>query len=136
MIALVLVSVCVVEGAHEPTCVWMFPQAPGFVSTNWGTEMPWIVRGLLSLVRPFGRSLADCGEAMCVPLFSPGAGLVLVNKDGSSEGVTVTPEHTAEAREVVWRHTLEVLGRNGITEAGAGPTDAAPAPIAEATEAK
>ncbi|EQC26262.1 hypothetical protein SDRG_15923 [Saprolegnia diclina VS20] len=37
--------------------------APGFVSTNWGTEMPWFVRTLF--IRPlqfYGKTSSDCAE--------------------------------------------------------------------------
>jgi NAD(P)-dependent dehydrogenase (short-subunit alcohol dehydrogenase family) len=39
--------------------------APGFVSSNWGTEMPWAVRMLVRAIQPFGTSIRDIGYVMC-----------------------------------------------------------------------
>lgn len=83
-------------------------QAPGYVNTAWGTDMPWPVRMLLRAIQPFFRSIEDCGEAMCVPIFTPGTGLTLVDKDGSPTA-SVTSGHTPAARDTLWAHTLDVL---------------------------
>lgn len=59
-----------------------------------------------------GRSIEDCGEAMCVPVFDTGRykpGFHDVNQDG--EPAAVTAGHTPEAREFIAKHTAEVLAR-------------------------
>jgi hypothetical protein len=40
-------------------------QLPGFVNTNWGTEMPLLIKGFVRLIQPLGKSPADCAEFMC-----------------------------------------------------------------------
>jgi NAD(P)-dependent dehydrogenase (short-subunit alcohol dehydrogenase family) len=89
--------------------------APGFVSTNWGTEMPWYVRMLVRAIQPLGRSSADCAEFMCEPLLrpdpAPGAasgGFLLMGANAQPVGRTARHE---EARDVVWKHTKEMLAK-------------------------
>jgi hypothetical protein len=99
-------------------------QAPGFVNTAWGSEMPWYIKWLVRAIQPLGRSLYDCGEAMCVPLFSGGSGFVLVNSDGGGP-VSVTSLHSDEAVDFMRGHTLEVLRGRGIgTVAAAASSEA------------
>jgi hypothetical protein len=94
------------------------------VNTSWGREMPWYVKWLVRAIQPLGRSLYDCGEAMCVPLFAPGSGFVLVNKDGGGP-VSVTSLHNDEAVEFMRGHTLEVLQARGIGGVAAASRPAA-----------
>ncbi len=85
---------------------------------------------LVRAIQPLGRSIHDCGEAMCVPLLSaeepvPGAGVVLVNKDGGGP-VATTALHTPAARDALWAHTHEVFRRLGvapIAAAAGGPVE-------------
>lgn len=82
--------------------------APGFVNTNWGSEMPWYLKSAVRLIQPFGRSIDDCGEVMCDPLFTyHGNGLVLI--DQNANPTKVTKLHTPEAREFVFQQTMKVL---------------------------
>jgi len=82
--------------------------APGFVRSNWGTEMPWYIKSILSLIKVFGRSIDDCGEAMCDPLFNHvGGGLVLIDQNANL--TKVTDKHTEEARAFVLENTMKVL---------------------------
>jgi NAD(P)-dependent dehydrogenase (short-subunit alcohol dehydrogenase family) len=91
--------------------------APGLVATNWGKEMPGAIRALLSLIRPFARSLLDCGEFMSEPLLRPipkpsdDPKLILIGQDANPARLTGIHE---AAREVVWSKTKEVLGRFGV----------------------
>lgn len=39
--------------------------APGFVSTNWGTEMPTLIRWAVRGLQVFGTSIEVCGKNMC-----------------------------------------------------------------------
>ncbi|KAF0685258.1 Aste57867_22820 [Aphanomyces stellatus] len=88
--------------------------APGFVSTNWGTEMPWIIRVLIRpLQRLLGRSKADCGEFMSDFLLAddvvPGGRLHLMDQYG--EPANVTAAHTDDAKLFMREHTLERINR-------------------------
>jgi len=94
---------------EEPSITFMH-SAPGFIATNWGTEMPapirWCVRGMQAIG---GRSEADCGEFMTAGLVNPAhqGGFVLFDQYGAA-----TPKVTAihdQARDAVWAHTAAVL---------------------------
>jgi len=91
--------------------------APGFVNTNWGTEMPWYIRAPVRLLQPLGKSIEDCGEIMCKPLFHPPKpnGFYMMDANGKETHVTKLHE---EARDFVWEKTLEVLARaqNTVSE--------------------
>lgn len=50
--------------AREHKNVTFFHTAPGFVNTNWGTELNPFVRGLVRLIQPLGTSIKDIGEIM------------------------------------------------------------------------
>jgi NAD(P)-dependent dehydrogenase (short-subunit alcohol dehydrogenase family) len=85
--------------------------APGIVSTNWGTDLPWYARiparCLLGLI---GRSLEDCGQYMTCGLFDDQfkGGWHLMTKDG--ERIQPRAYHKA-AGPFVWNHTRAVLNR-------------------------
>ncbi|KAJ3006653.1 UNVERIFIED_CONTAM: hypothetical protein HDU68_003963 [Siphonaria sp. JEL0065] len=85
--------------------------APGFVNTNWGTEMPWAIRQLLKPLKVFAKSPEDCAEAMCDVLLQSNAEVnaekgrvVLIDENG---GEAAANKHaTPEAREFIFKHTL------------------------------
>lgn len=83
--------------------------APGFVSTNWGTELPWLLRMLVRVVQPLGRTSEQAGECMFAALMrsaaAPGTFLIA---GANAEDAKVTGAHAA-ARAVVWEHTVQVL---------------------------
>jgi hypothetical protein len=82
--------------------------APGFVNTNWGSEMPWYLKSAVRLIQPFGRSIDDCGEVMCDPLFHhQGGGLVMI--DQNANPTKLTKLHTPEARDFVFQQTMKTL---------------------------
>ena len=89
--------------------------APGFVNSNWGTEMPWLVRAMVRALQPLGRSADKCGQLLTTPLLQPQAspGFHLLDADGK-ETPKVTALHGDEARASVWAHTCEVFARNGV----------------------
>ena len=118
--------------------------APGVVSTRWGTEMPWWLRGPIRALLPlFGRSIADCGEAMSDVLLRPDAGgvlpagvaatagsgsaaapasgrFLLVDQNGAP--TKATSLQTPAVRDAVWAHTLQVLDRApAVLKASAAP---------------
>eukprot|EP01116_Phalansterium_solitarium_P002787 TRINITY_DN1305_c0_g4_i2.p1 TRINITY_DN1305_c0_g4~~TRINITY_DN1305_c0_g4_i2.p1 ORF type:complete len:299 (+),score=134.77 TRINITY_DN1305_c0_g4_i2:750-1646(+) len=82
--------------------------APGFVRTNWGTEMPWLIKGAVRmLARVMGKDRDDCGELMCDSLFSPdNKGFCIV--DEFSQPAKRTPLHE-QAFATVWKHVQDVL---------------------------
>lgn len=83
--------------------------APGFVNTRWGTEMPWYLQAVLSLVKPFARTIQDTGEFMCAPILnsSQTGGLVLINQN--AELANQTSLQTEESSNWVLSQTIKVL---------------------------
>ncbi len=82
--------------------------APGFVNTNWGTEMPWYLKAAVRLIQPLGRSPDDCGEVMCDPLFNrKEGGFFLI--DNNANETQKTKLHSDEARDFVFAETLKML---------------------------
>mmetsp|Transcript_27588 Transcript_27588/g.39484 ORF Transcript_27588/g.39484 Transcript_27588/m.39484 type:complete len:345 (-) Transcript_27588:152-1186(-) len=101
--------------------------APGFVNTNWGTEMPWYIRSVVRAIQPLGRSASDCAEYMtCPTVLASDAGdpLPSIGKGNNEKGIIVmgpngepaklTSMHTTEANNFVWNVTSDVLDRAGI----------------------
>jgi hypothetical protein len=84
--------------------------APGFVSTNWGTEMPSAVRwALRPLQRAFGKSKFACGEDLMSQFFTlPKGKLSLMGPDGSVGKAKFTASHS-EAKSEVWEKLSEAL---------------------------
>jgi hypothetical protein len=83
--------------------------APGFVKTNWGTEMPFVLRMAIRGLQVFGRSVASCAEYMSLPLLKPSdGGFQVVGQYGSAANVTSLHD---EARDTVWKDTQEILAR-------------------------
>jgi len=108
--------------------------APGFVASNWGTELPsWLrypVRGIQKLG---GKSPAKCADYMVRPILasavageeegigldlpkrpepserSDGKGLYVMKEDGTSG--KLTKGHTVEAMDIVWDTTKDILGK-------------------------
>jgi NAD(P)-dependent dehydrogenase (short-subunit alcohol dehydrogenase family) len=98
------------EGLSEefPSLIIAHAQ-PGFVATNWGTEMPWLVR---TAIRPlqslFGRSLEECGEKMtqgCVDISTKGFHLL----DPDGKPIEGGIKHTPAERDVIWEKTLKLF---------------------------
>ena len=58
---------------EHPTLSFMHA-APGFVNTNWGTELPWIARCAVRCLQPLGISPATCAEYMVASLLDPARG--------------------------------------------------------------
>jgi len=102
--------------------------SPGFVNTNWGTEFNTLLRCMVRMMQPLGRKASDCAEYMLSPtVFASEAGEALVERlNGNAEGLYVmgengqtkglTKEHTNDARDFVWNHTVQVLKKAGIED--------------------
>ncbi|KAL3928928.1 MAG: hypothetical protein SGBAC_012429, partial [Bacillariaceae sp.] len=101
--------------------------APGFVNTNWGTELNPVLRAMVRCVQNLGRTPADCAEFMAGPsIFASAYGDDLAPKHedvgvicvggtaGNAKPSTVTKGHTAEARDFVWKKTIETLKAAGL----------------------
>jgi NAD(P)-dependent dehydrogenase (short-subunit alcohol dehydrogenase family) len=109
--------------------------APGFVATNWGTEMPSYLRGpIRAMQKLMGKSPAKCAGYMVGPILrcghwdiglelsslgggggknaTAGRGVYIMKEDGTSGKLTKV--HTVEAMDAVWGTTRDVLGRAGI----------------------
>jgi len=86
--------------------------APGFVKTNWGSDLPWVLRGLVRTMQLFAKSPDDCAEFMCAPLLDPDLkpGFHLFNEHAGP--ASPTSMHTDEAREFVTKFTREVLSKH------------------------
>ncbi|KAL7534651.1 hypothetical protein ACHAWF_004906 [Thalassiosira exigua] len=113
--------------------------APGFVASNWGTEMPaWLRKPIRGMQRLMGKSIDECAEFMVRPMLQcadggleleppprpagstaePRRGLYVMKEDGT--GGKLTKGHTEEAMDAVWSSTEDVLGRAGIVLEGEG----------------
>ncbi len=98
--------------AKEHPKVAFVHSAPGFVATSWGTELNFVLRGVVRVLQgAFGRAPADAAELLAEPLLDsalkPGFHL---------RSETAEPARAAAgidaAAPTVWKHTLEVLGRH------------------------
>lgn len=89
--------------------VSFFHAAPGFVSTNWGTEMPGIIRCLVRGLQVFGKSKENCAEYMVRGFTAKDAttGFHLLDQYGL-ETPTVTSMHDT-AKNYVWNHIEQIL---------------------------
>jgi len=95
----------------HPTLI-MAHACPGFVNTNWGTEMPWYLKCIIRAMQPFGRSLETSGSLLaegllCLPT-EPTKKLYMVDQDGKVMDDSKI-RHTAEERDIIWAKTLDLL---------------------------
>lgn len=106
--------------------------SPGFVNTNWGSEFGTVLRCMVRMMQPLGKSPGDCAEYMLGPtVFASQAGhdlperLHFVNGNGNGnkglfvmgekgQSKSLTRMHTNEAKAFVWGKTVEVLKKAGI----------------------
>jgi NAD(P)-dependent dehydrogenase (short-subunit alcohol dehydrogenase family) len=84
--------------------------APGFVSTSWGTELPWALRGLTRVAQRFATPAGDAAEFLVDPLLreSTAGGFLLQGATG--QPAATVPQHGA-TREAIWAATRDVLAR-------------------------
>ena len=104
--------------------------APGFVASNWGTEMPiWLRTPIRGMQKMLGKSPEKCADYMVRPILGAASsgdgigldlpaqttgkeGLYIMNEDATSG--KLTKGHTDEAMESVWKTTIRVLDNSGI----------------------
>eukprot|EP01126_Amoeba_proteus_P010912 TRINITY_DN1430_c0_g1_i5.p1 TRINITY_DN1430_c0_g1~~TRINITY_DN1430_c0_g1_i5.p1 ORF type:complete len:260 (+),score=42.77 TRINITY_DN1430_c0_g1_i5:296-1075(+) len=96
--------------AQQPSIAFIH-SAPGFVNTNWGTELPLLLRGVVRILQPLGKTAQDCAEFMCEALFDPDLQPGFYLRGECGQVVPKTKGHTDEAKEFMWNHTAEVLDR-------------------------
>ena len=96
--------------AKENPTISFIHAAPGVVNTNWGTELPAVLRWLIRAIQPLFRSLEDAGEYLSCALLDPEyhGGWSLMGSNGQRASATAAQ---MEARELVWDHTKQVLQR-------------------------
>lgn len=111
-------------------CVNFVHAAPGFVASNWGTEMPSYLKGPIRLMQRLGGKSTDkCASYMIRPVLQcvdgememkrphgDESGVFIMNEDAT--GGKLSKGHTVEAVESVWSVTKDVLGRAGIVVDG------------------
>ena len=83
---------------------------PGFVNTNWGTEMPYVVRVMIRGLQFFGRSYEDSGKLLGDGWLKIGPGFHLLDQFGQHDTAKVTSLHE-EAKPFIWNHTLETISK-------------------------
>lgn len=89
-----------------------FHIAPGYIATNWGKEMPALVKPVLNFFKRFARTKEDCAEYMCQTIFTPGykaPGMFYLNQYGYP--TSITKLHTAENVETIWKHTEAIINK-------------------------
>lgn len=99
--------------------------APGFVNTNWGSELGGFLRGMVRMIQPLGASPRDCAEFMCRGLFDPVAKGGLKLYGPKAQLACATKLHDDKAVETIWKLTQQTIS-------GALATPSAP----QAEEAK
>ena len=84
--------------------------APGFVNTNWGTEMPLVLRAFIRpLQAAFGASKEKCGAAMVEGMIKAEKGkLNLIDQKGGT-GKAKTCKGHEEGKEGIWKHLSEAI---------------------------
>jgi len=100
----------------ENTKVLFIHAAPGVVSTNIGSQNPWYIWILGKAALMLGMSKENSAEYLCAPLLKPDAeaGTGLLIKVPKNVDAGTTKGHSEEAREAVWKSTVEVWKRGGI----------------------
>uniref|UniRef100_A0A7S0ZHV3 Protochlorophyllide reductase n=1 Tax=Timspurckia oligopyrenoides TaxID=708627 RepID=A0A7S0ZHV3_9RHOD len=84
--------------------------APGFVNTNWGTEMPWAIRAMIRPLQAlFGRKLETVGTTLLTALEKAPVGYSLIDQNGNIMDKSKALKHTREEKDVVWAKTMELL---------------------------
>lgn len=85
--------------------------APGFVNTNWGTEMPFFLRALIRPLQSLlGKSASKCAENMVRGMKGGNAGgLNLVDENGGVGKAKVCKGHE-EGKERIWKYLTESIG--------------------------
>lgn len=109
--------------AKKSPSINFFHASPGFVNSNWGTEMPWFLRYPVRAIQSaVAKSTDECAHFMVDPIIKsqkgepmidrPGKGVFIMKEDASPGKLTSL--HTDDAVNTIWKITAEVLGRVGV----------------------
>jgi NAD(P)-dependent dehydrogenase (short-subunit alcohol dehydrogenase family) len=99
--------------SRDNTSVTFVHAAPGFVSTNWGTDMNPVVKGSIRCMQAIGgRKASDCAEFMISGLVGETlrGGYRLIGEYG--QPTIKTALHTDEAVDFVWKDTQSLLEKH------------------------
>ena len=117
-------DLCLDQFARKTAGVNFVHASPGFVNTNWGSEFSWMLRTMVRMMQPLGRSPKECAEYMvgptvlasdagnALPEKPQGASVIIIGEKGQPK--PLTKAHTEEARITCWETTKSVLERAGI----------------------
>jgi hypothetical protein len=109
--------------AKKNTSINFVHAQPGFVNSNWGTEMPWFLRYPVKVLQSaIAKSPEDCAHFMVDPIIRSQAGETMIERPGNgvyimkddAKAGKLTNLHTDDAVNTIWKITAGVLGRVGI----------------------
>eukprot|EP01068_Selenidium_serpulae_P006849 Selendium_serpulae@DN4528_c0_g1_i2.p1 len=108
------------ELAIDFPSVVMAHASPGFVASNWGTELSAPMRWATRAMQVMGRSIEKCGELLCSGLLAlpnakpkddpdkkPGENFHIINQNGVVQNNAI--KHCEEERQIIFYKTLEML---------------------------
>eukprot|EP00756_Hemistasia_phaeocysticola_P015181 Hpha_TRINITY_DN15391_c0_g1::TRINITY_DN15391_c0_g1_i1::g.90865::m.90865 len=98
--------------AHKYPSISFQHVSPGFVSSNWGSDLNVVIKGLVRCLQRFARTSEECALFMCAPLVGDrpapeGGGVYLFGKD--AQPVNKTKLHTEETAQEIYKYTLRVI---------------------------
>jgi NAD(P)-dependent dehydrogenase (short-subunit alcohol dehydrogenase family) len=105
---------------------------PGNVRTNWGSDLGLVHRILSKLIQAGAMTPEKCADKLSIPLFSEHVargGFYMVGKTG--EPVHTTSAHGPMWRDLVSKHSVEVLESAAAKWPTVAPPTAATAPVVE-----
>ncbi|KAH7106019.1 NAD(P)-binding protein [Auriculariales sp. MPI-PUGE-AT-0066] len=108
-------DIMVLEFAARHPTVGFTHIHPGFVSTNFGSNLPWIFRILGQFFYLFAKSAKDCGEWMMYAITEPASGPGPHFKSPQAEDVGASRFADEVTRGVVWNHSLEASTPKAVT---------------------
>ena len=79
------------------------------MATNWGTEMPFVVRMLVRGLQVFGKSRSSCGETLGSAWLRQPAGAHLMSASGGEAARTAS--HDQVMGSGFWAHSERLLAR-------------------------
>jgi len=98
--------------------------SPGFVASNWGTEMPTYLRYPIRFMQRFAMSTDKCAGNMVKPILQCADGDIGLSTPEGSHGLfimrekansgTLTKGHSDDAIASAWKATQDVLSRSGV----------------------
>mmetsp|Transcript_33796 Transcript_33796/g.95649 ORF Transcript_33796/g.95649 Transcript_33796/m.95649 type:complete len:277 (-) Transcript_33796:183-1013(-) len=103
-------DLCLDAFSRDMPGVSVIHASPGFVRTNWGTELPLLLRWMVRMLQVFGKSEAQCGEQMCTALLTDqfgGGGFKLMGPTGKP--ASKTNLHNDETMNFMWQVTRDAV---------------------------